>query len=297
MLKKVVRAVLDLNGVDFIMKPQFLNVLNDHKAFDEYPGARFVLKSIIQDGFVVKILDEFSNQGDAIGIAEKFVSDLYTNYGFRRDIAVEIINTLLFATGHNGMLHCAESSEVITTEQCTANEPHIVFSQISLAHSIRDIERHMSKRGFKTIATKPYQISMEGTFCGIDDTKLYINGSPSGLTKSVVLRYNYAASSIHFSNCKTLYNLLYDKYGEADSYDDPLHSLLHGFDYDYYLKNICEYSRLIDNYGNIFSAKWNVYGGQIELYWLGETMGLTYTDSINSELADRHQEQFNSESI
>lgn len=297
MLKKVLRAIVDLNGLDFIKKPQFLNVLNDYKAFDKYPGAKFVLKSIIQDGFVDKILHKLSNQNDTLNSAEKFVSALYINYGFRKDIAVEVMNALLFATGHNDMLLSTEPSEINSTDLSTSNEPHIVFSQISLVHTIKDIERHMMKRGFKTIATNPYQISMEGSFCGMDDTKLYIYGSPAGLTTRVYLQNKPVTNMQAFSYCKTLYDLLCDKYGNPDNMNDPLDTILHNFDQNIYFKCVCEYAQMINDYQEIFSAIWDVYGGQIKLHWFGDRICLTYTDSINSELAERHQNQFNSESI
>ena len=71
---------------------------------------------------------------------------------------------------------------------------HIVFSGISLGHSMKEIANHLSNRGFQTVRVKPYQIKMSGTFCDIDDVELFINGSPLGVTKNIYLSVNSIAT-------------------------------------------------------------------------------------------------------
>lgn len=92
-----------------------------------------------------------------------------------------------------------------------------------------------------------------------------------------------------------LYSLLSHKYGDANYADDPLDTVLNGF--DGYIQHVLEYTEMADHYEDVFTYKWDINGGQIEFCWLCDHLTLTYRDTHNSERAKIHQEKFNAESI
>lgn len=289
MIRSIVKSIVEARGYECIKEPNFVNVLADQHAFEECLPAKFIFKTIIQEGYADKLYVHFEN-GSAHTFAERIVEDLFSKFGFRRDLIFLIVNSLLYALGLPEL-----SNGRVTTPPGNETNEHIIFSGISLGHSIGEIEKHLLNRGFATVKTKPYQIKMIGTFCGINDVKLYINGSPLGVTRGISLIFKQMARSFYFDWCQLLYDLLRDKYGVPDFAKDPLHTI--GKDTDLFYKDFLKYSEMEKNYEEILEYKWKVEGGEIELCWIGDHINLLYYDTANIELAENHQQQFNRESI
>lgn len=295
MLKSILKSVIGKYGLNFIEDPRFINVLNDYRAFAEEPATKFVLKIFIHEGFVRNIVFHISQRSYSHALARKILDDLYFVYGFRRDVSIIVVNAFLFALGQQELsFDCALHENKMATSS-ESQEKHIIFSGISLSHSIDDIAKHLLTRGFKKSKSMPYNISMKGTFCGINGVELYISGSPLGVTRSVSLDFGDYGGCIFIDYSSQLYSLLFNKYGKPDHIYDPLNTV-HG-DIEYYIKNTLAYSDMRDNYKEIIKYRWNVEGGEIELRWWGKSLSLTYKDTLNIELAARHQKQFNAESI
>lgn len=290
MLKTVLKKLVSANGFDCLEEERFINVLSDCRAFDDCAAAKYVLKTVIDRGFARRLYANVEAGMYSEDVAIRIVDELFSKYGFRKDVAEYVINGLLQALNQEELSVIFSDNTIASS--VSNDDSHIKFSGISLGHSIKEIASYMLTRGFKEERVMPYEIKMTGTYCGNDNCVLYIYGSPLGVTKCVKV---YCETGIMFEPCNKLYNLLENKYGLPYSIEDPLQSLKN--DFNYYLKNICKYSRMQDDYSTVVDCKWNVEGGNIDLHWFGRGIWLTYTDEVNSAMAEQHQEQFNVESI
>lgn len=290
MLKSIIKSIVEARGYKCIKDPHIVNEVADYRAYEECIPSKFIIKTIIQEGYADTLCSHIENGSYSDSIAERIVEDLFSKFGFRKDIAILVVNSLLYALNLSELPYA--NAEVPSDDK--ANK-HIIFSGISLSHSINEIKDHLLKKGFANAKVRPYQIKMIGTFCGINDVKLYINGSPLGVTKNIALQFNDIAPSLNFNWGNELFELIHKKYGEPSSAVDPLDTI--GHTYDYFCKNILEYSEMMKHYKDIFKYKWQVEGGEIELCWMGDSLTLNYKDTVNINLADQHQKQFNMESI
>lgn len=294
MLKSTIKSLIQKNGIQYIYEHQFINVLSDLQAFVDNPATKFVLKTVIQEGFAKNLQSHSQNESDTTIFAERLMEELYTKFGFRKDISIIVLNALLYALGHKELpckRQCVDNGVFIAP----CEDSHIKFSGISLSHSLEEIENHLLKRGFKTVKASPYQISMMGTFCGINNVALYINGSPLGVTTAIVLRIQNEATCLYISWGKKLYDLLLNKYGKPTRFVDQLLTIQN--DFDYYCKNILRYTEMIDKYNTLYQYEWDVIGGTIELCWVGNVLILQYTDTLNVNAAHLHQQQFDLDCI
>lgn len=296
MLKTIIKSLVENRGTECLEEVQTINILSDCQAFVDCIPAKFVLKIVIQEGFATKLIKIVAQGVYTKAIAEKIIDDLYSKYGMRRDISTIVINALLYALS---LPEIQDESVVETKENLTSPEipedNHIVFSGISLGHSMKEIANHLSNRGFQTVRVKPYQIKMSGTFCDIDDVELFINGSPLGVTKNIYLSVNSIATSLYVGWCNKFYDLIHSKYGNPCIFVDPLDTI--GNDFNHFTRHILKYSDMEEHYKDIINCEWDVKGGIIQLNWIGRNMTLTYKDSANTEQAEIHQEKFNADSI
>lgn len=290
-IKEALKHIVLLSGKEELRSQRLTNLLSDYNAFYDYPSMKYILKGMIRTG----IMDALTKSSIEKNDVNNSIKDLYEKYGFRKDISVNIINAILFALDREDLSLIEEPIENPTpTLDSNGTKEHIIFSGVSFELSIEKIAQHLTKRGFYVKETKPYQISMNGTFCGITDTDLFINGSPFGLTKSIVLRFGTYIGSL-LDNTNMLYNLLSQKYGKPIEFRDNLHCL--GKDMDYYIKKVSLFSEAKENIDEVFFSKWKVMGGSIEIDWWGESLRLCYEDLYNTKYVEEHQQEFNMSSI
>lgn len=298
MLKSKIKSIVEARGLKYITNPLLVNELADYKAYEECIPAKFILKIIIEEEYADALchLIEIGSYTDTV--AKRIVEDLYSKFGFRRDLIILVVNSLLYALGFSELpLDNVPSPSNSSNDNSLTdgNGTHITFSGISLDHSLNEIENHLQSRGFKTVKSKLYQIQMAGTFCEINDVKLYINGSPFGVTKNIVVSMESNARCLYFNWGNDLYKLIRKKYGEPCSVIDPLDTI--DSDFDHYCKNILKYHEKEEHYEDILSCIWQVKGGKIELWWTGDHLNLTYTDTENTNSVEVQQHQLNLESI
>lgn len=290
-VKEALKHIVLLNGKEELRSPRLINLLSDYNAFYEYPSMKYILKGMIGTG----IMDALTKSSIEKNDVNNSIRDLYEKYGFRKDISVNIINAILFALNREDLYLIEEPIEnSAPTLDSNGKKEHIIFSGVSLELSIENIAQHLTKRGFYVKEAKPYQIAMNGTFCSITDVELFINGSPFGLTKSIVLIFGTFIGN-HFDHINMLYNLLCGKYGKPIEYRDDLHCI--GKSLDYFVENIHLFSKAEKNNTEIFFSKWNVAGGHIEIDWRGNSLRLCYEDSYNTKYVEDHQNEFNMSSI
>lgn len=296
MLKSRIKSIVEERGIQCIKNPLLVNELADYKAYEECICAKFILKTIIEEKYTDTLCRLIGIGAYTDTVAKRIIEDLYSKFGFRKDAAFYVINSLIYALGFPELP--VENPQTPSSNSKHSNKEdnnHIIFSGISLSHSLSEIEKHLLTRGFKTAQSKPYQCKMAGTFCGIDDVELFINGSPLGVTKNITIKIENQASSLHFNYSNDLYKLIHNKYGMPYFSLDPLSTI--GSDFDHYCRNILEYNESVEDYKDILDFKWKVTGGEIELNWIGERLYLIYTDTDNTNSAEQHQKQFNLDSI
>lgn len=290
-LKKEIKSLVENKGSRFILYPQFINILTDYQAFADNQASKYVLKTFIEEGYVEKLISLEENQLPIGDIALRYFNELYSKYGFRRDVSLLVVNAILFALNIEEISYSYQDDDNEEGKTSNNASTHIVFSGISLDHSLKEIEKHLQGRGFVTKRSNPIQIEMWGELCEHTAT-LFINGSQLGVTKNIVVQYKQGLEAIIG---KMIYDLLIQKYGRPNSSYDPLDLIYWGS--EGVAKNISEIVRRKEEMEDIFNFTWAVKGGEINLYWLDKNLTLVYMDIANTQAAESYQEKFNSDSL
>lgn len=294
MLKSTLKSIVDKKGPNCLKDIQIINILSDCQAFEDHSFAKFILKTIIQEGIAEKLYNIIIKGTYSRTIGESIVGTLFSKYGIHMEFAIYVVNALLFALDQSELsLDMSSKDDSSHSEHNVDN--HIIFSGISLIHPINEIRDYLVKRGFTPIKSSSYRITMRGGFCGINDVELIINGSPAGVTKNIIISFDDKTPSLYIDWCRELYELLRNKYGEPCIAIDPLNTVKN--DFTYYIKNLLTYDTIIGNYDDVFRYEWRVIGGEIKFRWYGNFMHIYYIDTINTNLAEKYQQQFNKESI
>lgn len=56
-LEDIIKNVIDQYGSKIIMEPRFVNILADHRAFEEYPDTKEVIRQMISEEYMKRIYD------------------------------------------------------------------------------------------------------------------------------------------------------------------------------------------------------------------------------------------------
>ncbi len=99
-LKEALRRIVDAKGLNILSSPVVINILNDYKAFDEYPCSKNILKNIISEGYLDKIAFIHDNQLPWCDTPNTYLIELHERLGLRKDISAYVINSIMGALGY-----------------------------------------------------------------------------------------------------------------------------------------------------------------------------------------------------
>ena len=105
-LKKEIKLLVDNKGSRFILYPQFINILTDYQAFADNQALKYVLNTFIEEGYVEKLISLEENQLPIGDIALRYFNELYSKYGFRRDVSLLVVNAIIFALNIEDNSYC-----------------------------------------------------------------------------------------------------------------------------------------------------------------------------------------------
>lgn len=100
-LSEAVRSLVETKGLSILTTPMALNILSDYKAFDEYPCSKNILRTILEDGYMDKIVSLTENYDKAV--LERILSVLIDKLGFRQEASLYVINSIVTSIGLNGI--------------------------------------------------------------------------------------------------------------------------------------------------------------------------------------------------
>lgn len=93
----VIRDVVTTNGTDILISPQFVNILSDYMAFEQYPATKVVMKDVVTGGYIAKIKNHKStHQPNTIEFAKKLTEEFYKAKQYKLDIVEYVFDSVLY---------------------------------------------------------------------------------------------------------------------------------------------------------------------------------------------------------
>jgi hypothetical protein len=278
-LRNAIQHIITSLGRDSLNDARLVNMLDDFKAFEEQPSAKYVLKSMIDDGLSQTLSKiEFAEPNNQIHLFEQLQSDLYSKKGFRLDVSTYIVSELAaaFDIGYKPKIVVSDNS-TINAGQYVDDEKHISVFGMTLGTGITNFVNTLVQDGYLIKGNKPTQVYLTGDFAGIKDVDIYVNNwDKSERISGVVIRcpqlYHNVAKICQMDVLKKVF---FQKYGTPDTEID---------NYDYFLHSDGGVPQAIRYCETIYQFIWLLEGGKIELSWCGEPILITYSDTINGTI-------------
>lgn len=95
-LHKAIKSVLETDGIEILKDVRLINILSDLQSFETMPACKYILRSVIADGYAQKLI--------AIGAwnhqSENLCSQFIAMTGFQVDYARAVFQSLAFGLGY-----------------------------------------------------------------------------------------------------------------------------------------------------------------------------------------------------
>lgn len=94
-LHKAIKNIVDTDGIDILYDVRIVNILSDFKAFDAISASKYILRSIIADGYSRKLyaLGKWDSKSESL--CQQFISTT----GFQSDIVRQVFQCIAFGLG------------------------------------------------------------------------------------------------------------------------------------------------------------------------------------------------------
>lgn len=94
-LHTAIRNIVNLSGNDILKEKRVVNILSDFNAYEVLPSAKFVLKNIIEEGFMTRFLElkEWSLECD------KLIDYIISSTGIQPDLVRYVFQCIAFGIG------------------------------------------------------------------------------------------------------------------------------------------------------------------------------------------------------
>lgn len=232
-LKDSIKTIVDLKGTSIFTNVLVLNILNDYNSFNEMPSAKNVMKHVISEGYMEKILFSHENQLDIHSSCQKHLHELYDKFGFRLDTATYVINSILEGLGYDALNVSIKQEETIAQQTSSTIEPsnpitqnktgqHLLFRDVEINGTVNDICSLLFQLGYSApIPLDGGSVVIQGDFAGVANCDLLIVRArhEDFVWKIVVLMpennnwYSLKSDYIRFKEMFT------KKYGKPESYE------------------------------------------------------------------------------
>lgn len=146
-LHKAIKNVIEAEGIDAIMEPRLINVLSDYRSFDMVPAAKYILKSVIVEGYVKKLIAIGTWNDESGNLCNQFAGAT----GFRMDYVHFVFQSIAFALGYISSISSIPSNCLINHNNFTTN---IIPDRLNLSgDEINKLDK-TSKYNYKFTAEK-----------------------------------------------------------------------------------------------------------------------------------------------
>lgn len=94
-LKYALKSIVEEEGIEILNDIRIINILSDYKSFDEIPASKHIIKLLIVDEYMKRIIgSEGASQRESI--YHQFV----TSSGFQAEYVTFVFNCIIFALGY-----------------------------------------------------------------------------------------------------------------------------------------------------------------------------------------------------
>lgn len=100
-LSEAIKSIVEAKGISILTSPTILNILSDYNAFNEYPSSKNILRTILGEGYMDKIVSLTENYDKAV--LERILSTLIDKFGFRQEASLYVINSIVASIGITGL--------------------------------------------------------------------------------------------------------------------------------------------------------------------------------------------------
>lgn len=95
-LHSAIRGIIKMQGQDFVLKPCFINALDDFNAFEQNPALKNVLRIAISDGYINKLIAF----GDWNLKSQSLANELVRSYAVDQAICLYIFESMAYGLGY-----------------------------------------------------------------------------------------------------------------------------------------------------------------------------------------------------
>lgn len=269
-LHLALKEIVEKEGVDILKELRLLNMLADYNAFENNASAKYILRIIIENNYIVELVS-MKNDTNIYYLKENnIIHDINRKYGIDEKSAQQTISAISFAFG---IVACIENiSTKVENEEIASS--HLTFKGISFDNDISSFKRELVKKGCEVFLESDDTIHLEGGFALIPgcDFTIYATSVTKRVFKVLVVcprRSTWDNAYIDYTYIK---KNLKDKYGKPSTEQEDRKSLKK--------QNIETFER----FGCSFSLK----EGEIhlDLNGFGKFIQLWIVDKINSDLME-----------
>ena len=97
-LHEAIKTIIDTFGEDIITEKRFLNAITDYHSFRDNLAGKTVLTALVSGGYLSRFLGKPSGNELSL-IISQVVTDVYNNYGFRKELIDNIVNSVVKGLG------------------------------------------------------------------------------------------------------------------------------------------------------------------------------------------------------
>lgn len=102
-LHEAIKKIVNDSGKNIITERRFFNMVADYHSFRDNPADKRVLSVIVNEGYSARLLT-IGNSGDSSIILNQIVNDICKNYGFRKDLVLGVLDSIITCLGFSSSL-------------------------------------------------------------------------------------------------------------------------------------------------------------------------------------------------
>lgn len=181
-LQEAIVSILESKGTNIFKNVLVVNVLSDYNAFVEMPAAKNVLKNMILEGVMDKLLFAHDNNINVQNNFQSYLHELCEKYGFREDVSSYVLNSILGGIGYEIVKEKLEDKNkedfIKTTKEINIKPgKHLTFRDVEINGTIREICAELEKLGYSEPILLDGGAVFSGDFAGVPNCTIYVVGS------------------------------------------------------------------------------------------------------------------------
>ena len=283
-MNKALKQLVDTKGYEFLKNPMIVNILGDYNAFNEYHSSKIIFKTLVNEGYLEKILFLHENQMQIV--VDNYIAELYEKHGLRKDVCHYVLNSILLGLGYDVTLNDVRTNNEVVLEN------NSIKHTITGKHFEIDIETEKRLNSYIGLLGIPYDE------CGnllvdqgrIDDAiQLYKIGTNKGevhclveLIKLYMNRNGKENDNETKKLCNKYFNSFLDIIGDGDGCPDL--SEINEEYLDMYAKGFYEIIPIA-----LEHKKTRLFHSNVEFFIIG-ALGIRLYDMLTNEMEEVNDE-------